>query len=132
MDRALPCHGRGYGFEPRHSRHFSREVYSEGLCVLSSLIACEVVHGEVAALKLRAGAGSCSDFNAGEINLFRGLGASIAPSLDVELDCFFQVLLRHGECLALRSDREIQAARDEPRAIVLKHSMDGSHGRNLP
>ena len=20
--RALPCHGRGYGFEPRHSRHF--------------------------------------------------------------------------------------------------------------
>ena len=19
--RALPCHGRGYGFEPRHSRH---------------------------------------------------------------------------------------------------------------
>jgi len=22
--RALPCHGRGYGFEPRHSRHFSR------------------------------------------------------------------------------------------------------------
>ena len=22
MVRALPCHGRGYGFEPRHSRHF--------------------------------------------------------------------------------------------------------------
>ena len=21
--RALPCHGRGYGFEPRRSRHFS-------------------------------------------------------------------------------------------------------------
>ena len=20
--RALPCHGRGYGFEPRHSRHY--------------------------------------------------------------------------------------------------------------
>ena len=27
--RALPCHGRGYGFEPRHSRHFSfRKVFS--------------------------------------------------------------------------------------------------------
>ena len=25
MVRALPCHGRGYGFEPRHSRHFSLE-----------------------------------------------------------------------------------------------------------
>ena len=23
MVRALPCHGRGYGFEPRHSRHSS-------------------------------------------------------------------------------------------------------------
>jgi hypothetical protein len=22
--RALPCHGRGYGFEPRHSRHVFR------------------------------------------------------------------------------------------------------------
>jgi hypothetical protein len=21
--RALPCHGRGYGFEPRRSRHFA-------------------------------------------------------------------------------------------------------------
>src|ERR1035438_6267549 len=24
--RALPCHGRGYGFEPRHSRHFEKSV----------------------------------------------------------------------------------------------------------
>ena len=23
MVRALPCHGRGYGFEPRHSRHLA-------------------------------------------------------------------------------------------------------------
>src|SRR5688572_12227091 len=23
--RALPCHGRGYGFEPRRSRHFSMQ-----------------------------------------------------------------------------------------------------------
>src|SRR5207237_3613692 len=26
--RALPCHGRGYGFEPRHSRHSAVGVYS--------------------------------------------------------------------------------------------------------
>ena len=28
--RALPCHGRGYGFEPRHSRHlFHRPIASQ-------------------------------------------------------------------------------------------------------
>ena len=26
MVRALPCHGRGYGFEPRRSRHFPQFI----------------------------------------------------------------------------------------------------------
>ena len=29
--RALPCHGRGYGFEPRRSRHFSVRVPSPSI-----------------------------------------------------------------------------------------------------
>src|SRR5436853_92248 len=31
--RALPCHGRGSGFEPRHSRHlFTRYLWAFGDC----------------------------------------------------------------------------------------------------
>ena len=33
MVRALPCHGRGYGFEPRHSRHFFIAIIHNSQCL---------------------------------------------------------------------------------------------------
>ena len=87
---------------------------------------------EAAGLRLRGDADSCRDFKAGEIDFLCGLAVRVAPRFEIQLDRFLQILLSGDERLALRGHGKIQAARNEPRAVILEHCMDGSHGAKVP
>jgi hypothetical protein len=86
-----------------------------------------VTHEQVGGQRLQANAGSCRHFHAGQVNFLGRLGPRISPRFQIKRDGLFQILLCRSERFPLRSNGKIQAARDEPDAVVLEHCMDSSH-----
>jgi hypothetical protein len=80
----------------------------------------------------RGDAGSCTNFHASQVNLFRSLDSlRLSPRLNVKLDCFAKVFLGGGEGSPLCRYRHVQATRDKPFTIILKYCMDHSHTPTL-